>query len=90
MVSTPITFVTCGGKLASVATLLVATTATAGDCVGVGGPEHHLGGTHDVDVHLHAHLEEVQLGVGLKALNLQNFGVVAVVNAHPEVRVHAG
>ena len=48
-----------------------------------------LGRLDDVHVHLHAHLEEEELRVGLQAVHFQYLGVVGVIYAHPQVGVHA-
>ena len=55
----------------------------------VGGVNHDFRRTHNVDVHLHAHLHEEELGVGLEAVHLEDFRVVGEIHAHPEVGVHA-
>ena len=58
-------------------------------CFLVGGVYDDLGGFDDVHVHLHSHLEEEELRVGLQTVHLQHLGIVGVVHAEPQVRVDA-
>ena len=57
-------------------------------CFGVSRVYDNLGRTNDVHIHLHSHLEEEELRVSLQAVYLQYLGIVCVVYAHPEVRLH--
>ena len=49
-----------------------------------------LGRADDVHIHLHAHLEKEELRVALQAVDLEYVRVVGVIDAHPQVRLHAG
>ena len=48
-----------------------------------------FGRLDDVHVHLHSHLEEEEFRVGLQAVHFEDFGIVGVIDTHPQVGIHA-
>lgn len=56
---------------------------------GVGRMDDDFGRLDDVHVHLHSHLEEEEFRVGLQAVHFEDFGIVGVIDTHPQVGIHA-